>query len=290
MADKSLRARRVRALLADRGMRQVAPAIVFLVLTFALPILGIIGRSLFDPGLTLANYAAVLGDGATLKVFLNTFRIALEVTLATAILGYVLAYGMARAGGALAAVMLGAVMLPLWTSDLVRTFAWTIILGRRGPLNSFLMDIGLIDQPLSLLFNEIAVVIGTTHILMPMMVLPLYAAMRAVDRRLMLAALSLGASPWAAFRDVFFPLTLPGFIAGALLTYVLAVGMYVTPAALGSPETTMIAQVIETQGRRQLDWGTATALSTLLLVAVAVSLGVAQRVGKISRTMMGQGA
>ncbi|QEW20954.1 Putrescine transport system permease protein PotH [Marinibacterium anthonyi] len=287
-SDRSSGGRGAFAFLADRGLRLVLPAAIFLVLAFALPILGIVGRSLFDPDLTLKNYAEVLRAPSTVKVFLNTFRIALEVTVVTAVLGYLLAYGMARARGRWAAVMLGAVMLPLWTSDLVRTFSWTIILGRRGPLNTLLMDIGLIDRPLSLLFNETAVVIGTTHILMPMMVLPLYAAMRAVDRRLVLAALSLGASPFAAFRDVFVPLTLPGFIAGALLTYVLAVGMYVTPAALGSPETTMIAQVIETQGRRQLDWGTATALSTLLLLAVAVSLAVAQRVGRVSRTMMGQ--
>lgn len=153
-SDRSSGGRGAFAFLADRGLRLVLPAAIFLVLAFALPILGIVGRSLFDPDLTLKNYAEVLRAPSTVKVFLNTFRIALEVTVVTAVLGYLLAYGMARARGRWAAVMLGAVMLPLWTSDLVRTFSWTIILGRRGPLNTFLMDIGLIDRPLSLLFTR----------------------------------------------------------------------------------------------------------------------------------------
>jgi len=277
------------AALRDRRLLLTLPALGLILLTFVLPILGVVGRSIFDPGLTLQNYIDIFSNASVAKVFLNTFRIALYVTLFTAVLGYILAYAMARSRGWVATFMLGAVVLPLWISDLVRTFAWTIVLGRRGPLNELLLDIGLITRPLSLLFTEVAVVIGTVHVLMPLMVLPLYAAMRAVDRRLVLAALSLGASPWAAFRDVFFPITLPGFIAGALLTYVLAVGMYVTPATLGSPEQTVIAMVIETQGRRQLDWGSATALASVMLLAVGLSLLVAQRVGKVNR-LVGQGA
>jgi ABC-type spermidine/putrescine transport system permease subunit I len=271
----------------DRRFALTLPAVAFLVLTFVLPIAAVVGRSLLDPGLTLAHYREVFATEATAKVFLNTFRIAAKVTLVTALLGYLVAYAMAKARGWVATAMLSALVLPLWTSDLVRTFAWTIVLGRRGPLNTALIELGLIDQPLKLLFNEIAVIIGSVHILLPLMVLPLYAAMKAVDRRMVLAALSLGASPWAAFRDVFFPITLPGLICGALLTYVLAVGMFVTPAALGSPEETMVAMVIESQGRRQLDWGSATALSTLLLIAVGASLVVAQRVGRLSRLVAG---
>ncbi len=271
----------------DRRLGLTLPAALFVMASFVVPILGIVLRSLFDPGLTLVHYREVLGSSTFLPVFLNTFRIALIVTVITAVLGYVLAYAMARSRGWMATLMLGAVVLPLWTSDLVRTFAWTIVLGRRGPLNNALIDLGLIDRPLSLLFNDIAVVIGSVHILLPLMVLPLYSAMRAVDHRLVLAALSLGASPWAAFRDVFFPITLPGLVAGGVLTYVLAVGMFVTPAALGGPEQTMVAMLIESQGRRQLDWGTATALSTLLLIAVIVSLLVARGVGR--GTLVGPG-
>ena len=274
--------------LRNRRLLLLGPSVAFLVVTFAVPVLGIVGRSVFDPDFTLANYVEVFQLASTAKVFLNTFRIALIITLVTAALGYLLAYVMARASGWVAMLMLGAVVLPLWISDLVRTFAWTIVLGRRGPINSFLLDLGVISQPLPLIFNEIGVVIGSVHILLPLMVLPLYAAMKAMDRRLVLAALSLGASPWAAFRDVFFPITLPGFIAGGFLTYVLAVGLYITPAALGSPEETMIAMVIEAQGRRQLDWGTATTLATVLLVTVAISLVIAQRVGKFTRMTGGE--
>ena len=267
----------------DSRLKLTLPAAGFLLLAFALPVVGIAARSLFDPGFTLDNYAEILTTPAKLAVFGNTFRIAFLVTLATAVLGYVVAYVMARSRGWFASALLVSIVLPLWISDLVRTFAWTIILGRRGPLNSFLMSIGLIDAPLSILYTDLAVVIGSAHILLPMMVLPLYAAMKAVDRRLILAALSLGASPWAAFRDVFFPITLPGLIAGAFLTYVLAIGLYITPAALGSPEQIMIAQQIENEARRLLDWGSATALSTVLLVAVGVSLLVFHRVGRLGQ-------
>lgn len=274
---------------ADRYLLLVAPAAIFLVLVFLAPMLGVMARSIFDPDFTLRHYTDIVTSGAIAPVFLNTFRIALVITVVTAAIGYLLAYVMAHSRGWAATLLLGAVVLPLWISDLVRTFAWTIVLGRRGPLNDLLISAGLISRPLPLIFNETAVVIGSVHILLPFMVLPLYAAMKAVDRRLVLAAQSLGASPFAAFRDVFFPVTLPGFLAGALLVYVLAVGLYVTPMALGSPEQTMIATLIETQGRRLLDWGSATALATALLIAVAVSLALAHRLARLTRLVGGGG-
>ena len=185
-----------------------------------------------------------------------------------------------------AILLIAGIVLPLWTSELVRSFAWTIILGRQGPLNETLERLGLIDQPLGLLFNAQRST-SAHHIMLPFMILPLYSVMRGIDPRLTQAALSMGATPFAAFRNVFLPLSMPGVVSGCLLVFVLATGFFITPSILGSEKETMIAMLIETEARRSLNWGMASALSVALLVSTAVILAIYDRLFGLDRLRVG---
>jgi ABC-type spermidine/putrescine transport system permease subunit I len=234
-----------------------------MVVTFVYPVVRILLRSLFDPGFTTAHYQEMFGTPAYLRVLLNTFQISIVITILSLLFGYPVAYVLSKVRGLAAALLVAGIVLPLWTSELVRSFAWTIILGRKGPLNVALERLGLIDQPLGLLFNAPAVYIGTTHIMLPFMILPLYSVMRGIDPRLTQAALSMGATPFAAFREVFLP------------------------SILGSEKETMIAMLIETEARRSLNWGLASALSVALLVSTAVILAIYDRLFGLDRLRVG---
>ena len=259
------------------------PAVLFMLLAFALPLGQMLLRSVFDPDPTLDNFRTLVEVGGYGKVLANTFRLSAIVTLIALVLGYPVAYVLAHARGRAAGLLIISVVLPLWTSELVRTFAWMIILGRKGPLNGAMKSLGIIDRPLTLLFNEPSVLIGSVHIMLPFMILPLYSVMRGIDRELVRAALGMGATPLGAFRHVYLPLSMPGVVAGGLLVFVLATGFYVTPAALGSTAETMIAQLIDTQGRRTLNWGLASALSVVLLLSTTIILILYNRVFGLAR-------
>ena len=259
------------------------PAVLFMLLAFALPLGQMLLRSVFDPDPTLDNFRALVEVGGYGRVLVNTFRLSAIVTLIALVLGYPVAYLLAHVRGRAAGLLLISVVLPLWTSELVRTFAWMIILGRKGPLNATMQSLGIIERPLTLLFNEPSVLIGSVHIMLPFMILPLYSVMRSIDRELVRAALGMGATPLAAFRHVYLPLSMPGVVAGCLLVFVLATGFYVTPAALGSTAETMIAQLIDTQGRRTLNWGLASALSVVLLLSTTIILILYNRVFGLAR-------
>ncbi len=259
------------------------PAVAFMLIAFALPLGQMLLRSIFDPDLTLKNFRAVIEVSGYTKVLVNTMRISAIVTVITLLLGYPVAYVLAHARGWAAGLLTISVVLPLWTSELVRTFAWMIILGRKGPLNSTMTGLGIIERPLALLFNEPSVLIGSVHIMLPFMILPLYSVMRGIDRELVRAALSMGATPFGAFRHVYLPLSMPGVVAGCLLVFVLATGFYVTPAALGGTAETMIAQLIDTLGRKTLNWALASALSVVLLVSTTVVLILYNRVFGLAR-------
>ena len=259
------------------------PAVLFMLLAFALPLGQMLLRSVFDPDPTLDNFRELVEVGGYGRVLANTFRLSAIVTLITLVLGYPVAYVLAHVRGRAAGLLIISVVLPLWTSELVRTFAWMIILGRKGPLNAAMQSLGIIDRPLTLLFNEPSVLIGSVHIMLPFMILPLYSVMRGIDGQLVRAALGMGASPLGAFRHVYLPLSMPGVVAGGLLVFVLATGFYVTPAALGSTAETMIAQLIDTQGRRTLNWGLASALSVVLLLSTTIILILYNRVFGLAR-------
>lgn len=263
------------------------PAVAFMLIAFVYPIARILLRSILDPEPTTEHYREMLANPAYLRVLLNTFQISVVVTLLSLVLGYPVAYVLSKLRGIPASLLIAGIVLPLWTSELVRSFAWTIILGRQGPLNQALQGLGLIERPVGLLFNAPAVYIGATHIMLPFMILPLYSVMRAIDPRLTQAALSMGATPFAAFRNVFLPLSMPGVVSGCLLVFVLATGFFVTPSILGSEQETMIAMLIETEARRSLNWGMASALAVALLASTAVILAVYDRLFGLDRLQVG---
>jgi ABC-type spermidine/putrescine transport system permease subunit I len=183
--------------------------------------------------------------------------------------------------GRVAGVLLIAVLLPFWSSLLVRTFAWQVILRDTGIINRFLLDLGVIHEPLALIRTTAGVIIGMSHILLPFMVLPLYAVMRRIDPEFGRAAANLGASPTTAFLRVFVPLSLPGIAAGSLLVFILALGFYITPALLGGLGDQMISQLIVQQIQQRLDWGFGTAMSVLLVAITLIVLLVASRLVRI---------
>lgn len=256
------------------------PALGFLLLIFACPLGLIVVRSVTDPELGLGHYTQIVTTDVYLRALSSTFGLALTVTLATFVLGYPVAYALARSRGVLRAVLVMLVLLPFWTSLLVRTYAWMVILGRYGVVNRALMALGLTDEPVRLLHTGLATHIGMIHILLPFMVLPIWSVMTRMDPALLMAARSLGASPPRAFLRVFFPLSLPGVLAGGMLVFLLALGFYVTPALLGGPADLTISMLIAQQVSELLAWGFASALAvTLLVVTLTVLLLAAYFLG-----------
>jgi ABC-type spermidine/putrescine transport system permease subunit I len=266
----------------NRWALLVLPATVFLVAFFVVPLLDVSIRSVTEPpDAGLSNYTRFFEQEANLRVLTNTFWIATLTTLVCLVVGFPFAYLMTAVPGRIAGLLLIAVLLPFWSSLLVRTFAWQVILRDTGLLNSFLMDLGLTREPLPLVRTTTGVIIGMSHILLPFMVLPIWAVLRRIDPEFSRAAANLGASPATAFRRVVLPLSLPGVLAGCLLVFVLALGFYITPALLGGPRDQMISQLIVEQVQRTLDWGFAAAMGVLLMAFTLVILFVASRAVRV---------
>ena len=203
-------------------------------------------------------------------IMLRTFLVATMVTIACAAIGLPYAMLAASLTGWKRSVLLLAVVLPLWTSLLVRTAAWFILLQNEGIINRALQAVGLIDSPLPLIFNRVGVVIAMTHVLLPFMVLPIYSVILGIPRNLMSAAQSMGAGPVRAFWRVLLPLSLPGLLSGSLLVFMVAIGYYITPALLGGANDQMISSVIAFYATGTANWGLAGALGLILLVATTV--------------------
>lgn len=258
-----------------RLLMPMVPGLVLVCALIVLPMLVLMWQSFMDQSghFTLAHYLK-LAEPLYYQTFFRTFLIAIIVTGVAALLAYPLAYLLAHSTPRTTALLLTMVILPYWTSVLVRTYAWVALLQRRGIINSFLLDIGLIDQPLPLLNNMFGTVVGMVHIMLPLMVLPLYATMRAIDPTLVKAALVCGASPRRAFFDVYFPRSLPGLFSGCVLVFVLALGYYVIPALLGGGNVLMWAMQIEGAMANSPTIGPASALGVMLLVATLAVIGL----------------
>ena len=213
-------------------------------------------------------------------ILLRTFHISFVVTVLCLLLGYPLAWWLASLPARQANVLMILVLVPFWTSILVRVAAWIVLLQSEGLVNRGLMGLGAIAEPLPLLFNRTGVVIAMVHILLPFMVLPLYSVMKSVPPTYLRAAVSLGSSPIAAFFRVYVPQTYPGIGAGALLVFILAVGYYVTPALLGGADDQMLSYYIARYTNVEVNWGMACALGALLLAATLLLYGVYRRIGK----------
>ena len=237
-----------------------------------------------EGGFTLAHYLRLLHPSYTMTLQ-TTFELSFLATAVCVLLGYPLAYLAAQVSRRLQALLLLCVLFPVWTSLLVRCYAWLVLLQRRGLINTWLGDAGLIDSPLQLVHNFTGTTIGMVHIMLPFMVLPLYASMRAVSRDYMRAAANLGASPVKAFWQVYVPLTLPGLFAGIVIVFVLCLGFYVTPALLGGGRVMMWSMQIERNVSYYSDWGAASALGVVLLVLTFAVLGLVGRLIGFDREM-----
>ena len=258
-----------------RGLWPATPALILLLAFFLFPVVRMLGYSV-EAG-SFEWYAKALGEGLYLSVFWNTFEIALLVTGVCLVLGYPLGFLMATTTPGWATLGFVFVLLPLWTSVLVRTYAWMVLLGRNGVFNRWLIDSGIIGDPLPLLHNFTGVLIGMVHVLLPYMVLPIYGAVRRLDPAIPAAAEGLGASAWRIFWRIYLPLTLNGIFAGCVLVFVLSLGFYITPALLGGGRVIMIAVLIEQEVRQTLNWPFAAALSAVLLAFTFAVYAVAQR-------------
>ncbi|HSV20519.1 MAG TPA: ABC transporter permease [Casimicrobiaceae bacterium] len=216
-------------------------------------------------------------------VLARTLWIAGVVTLACLLLGYPVAYVIAAQPPGRGALLLFLVLLPFWTSLLVRTVAWVVLLQKEGVLNSLLLSVGLVNEPLKMIFNRFAVYVAMVHVLLPFMVLPLYSVMRAIPASYVRAAASLGAQPFTAFRRVYLPLTLAGVGAGCLMVFIQALGYYITPALVGGAEDQMISYFIAFYASKTVNWGMAAALSIILLTATLALYAVYNRLVGLER-------
>ena len=271
------RARFARLTLMDSWGALAVPVTGFLLVVFVLPLVVILARSFTDPAPGVGNYRQFFAGTVYIDVLTNTFVMAIAVTLVCLAIGYPYAYLMTLATSSWRGLLMVLVLVPFWTSLLVRSFALLLLLRDTGALNESLQGLGLISEPIMLVRNFSGVLIGMVQVMLPFMVLPLYATMRGLDRRLLDAAQSLGARPAFAFWRIFVPLSTPGIAAGALLVFIQSLGFYITPALLGGSRNMMLGELIVEQVSTQLNWGFAAAMATILLATTLVLLAVASR-------------
>ena len=260
----------------------LAPFAIIMKISTADPI---IGQPPFTPtfddaGAFLAtadNFKFLLTDKLYIITYLKSVFMAATATILCLLLGFPMAYGIARAGSAARSVLLLLVILPFWISFLLRVYAWMGLLNNHGVINNFLMWLGIIDQPLPLIYTDFAIYIGLVYSYLPFMILPLYAILERMDLDLVDAALDLGARPSQAFRDVTWPLARPGVIAGCLLVFIPAMGEYVIPYLLGGPESLMIGRVLFDEFFVNRDWPLASSVAIVLLMLLVVPIVFLQR-------------
>ncbi|WP_377805126.1 ABC transporter permease subunit [Azospirillum sp. A29] len=248
-----------------------APLVLLLVAFLVFPVGQLLALSVYNgQGFTLAPYAQLFASSLYITVLWITLKISLATTVVAVIAAYPVAYLISIAKGPAKSRLIFWVLLSFWTSFLVRAFAWVVILGRNGVVNSTLMSLGVIDTPADLLYGFGAVLIGMVHAMLPLAVMTMLAVMENIDRTLPRAAGTLGARPGTAFWTVYFPLSLPGVAASAIMVFVSAIGFFIVPALLGGRKETMITQLIIDQVQQTLNWGLAGAISVLLLTVVLV--------------------
>jgi putative spermidine/putrescine transport system permease protein len=260
-----------------------APAVVFAVLVFLIPVVVILTRSLTDPD--PGNYTVAITSEIFLRSLWSTFRMASIVTIVCLIVSYPYAWALARAPKPIRVILFTAVLISFWTSTLVRTYAWQILLNNTGVINSLLIDTGLIDSPIPLIRNDFAVYVGMAHVLAPFTILTLYTQLRSIRPELEQAASSLGARPAGVFWRVTVPLSLPGAAAGGILVFIIALAFYITPEVLGSSGQLYLGSVIVQQIQVLLRTGVGAAQAAILLALVLVVLLIAGRFVGLGRIL-----
>jgi putative spermidine/putrescine transport system permease protein len=259
----------------DRTLLLMLPALAMLILMFLVPLALFFVRTFAEFDGTTAEFVDQARDLLLSQAYLTalgtTNWISAIVTVTVLLIGYPIAYYLTTASGVGVNIVVLSIVLPYFTSIIVRTFSWMVLLGEHGLVNDVLLATGLINQPLSLMYNRLGVLIGMSYVLLPYMVLTLYAAMRAIDPSLLRAAAGLGASGFYAFWRVYFPLSLHGVLSGALIVYILSIGFFITPALMGGQHDIMIAMLIDRALEVAVDWPAAALMSlTLLLVTLAL--------------------
>lgn len=263
----------------------IVPLLVFEFAFFGIPLAIVLYHSVADEGFTLRHYGEIFTTAIYYKVLLQTLKIAFLVTAISLLLGYPLAYVIAHAGRVVRGVLLLAVLVPLWTSLLARTYAFQVLLGRDGVVNATLLKLGIISEPLKIMYTTTPVVLGMVQALLPFMVLTCYAVMRNIDHGLVTAAESMGARPSRAFRTIYLPLSMPGVLTGIVLVFILAMGFFVTPVILGGLKEYTIAGLITLQMQQVMNWGLGSALAITLLVAVGLLVYLYQRRFSLDRLL-----
>ena len=247
------------------GIALLLPCLVFVLLFFAYPLVGVFVRSVSDPAPGISNYVEIFSS----RAFRNILRLTVEVSVVTTVgclfLGFPVAWYITTLEKRRAQLFLVLSTAPLWVAILARLYAWTVILGRRGIINDSLAAMGLVQEPLDLLFNTRAILIGMVHVMLPFMILVLYSSMRGVDESLIESADSLGARPRQTFLRIYLPLISPGLIAGSLLVLIMSMGFFILPAVLGGGGDITIPIYVQTQ-IRLFKWGIASAMSMILLI------------------------
>jgi putative spermidine/putrescine transport system permease protein len=261
------------------------PALLVILSLVVLPVAWLAWQSIYHNGFTLEHYRRIFSEAIYWRSFALTFEISLLVTLLALVLGYPIAFAASSARRGWSIVILALVVLPFWTSVLVRTYAWLALLQRNGVINHLLEDLGLIHEPLALVHNAFGTVVATLHILLPFMVLPLYATMQKMPRDLLQAGASLGANPALVFWKVFLPLSLPGVLAGSTLVFVLSLGFYITPELLGGGRTIMVSMLVSRNVELYDQWGAASAVGMVLLAAVGLIFFAVSRAIPLDRVL-----
>ncbi|MEL7254346.1 MAG: ABC transporter permease [Pseudomonadota bacterium] len=256
-----------------------SPALLLVLVILVIPVgwlfyVSFIGA---DGTFSMENYERMIKRKSYARIFQTTFEVSLLTTALCILIGYPLAYFMSQLPTKWANLCLITVLLPFWTSLLVRTYAWLVLLQKNGLVNNWAISLGLWDEPIKIVHNLNGTLIGMVHIMLPFLILPVYGAMRAIDRDYLKAAANLGASPRRAFWTVFFPLSTPGLFAGALMVFILCLGFFVTPAVLGGGKVIMVSMKIVSNIELFVNWGAASALGVVLLVLTVVVLWIASR-------------
>lgn len=293
MASTTTRRRRGASSASGERLALLGPGLLYLTVFMAVPLLLVLVYAFFQRGrfggivwkFTFDNFGRAL-DQVYLSVLGNSLVIAGITTVLALLLGYPAAYAIAKLPRSWRTVALVLVVLPFWTNFLIRTYAWIVLLNSEGPLNKGLIGLGIIKEPLGLLYTPGAVVAGLLYAYLPLMILPLYASIERLDPQLREAAANLGATPWRTFRDVTFPLTLPGVITGCLFVFVPSLGNFVVPELLGGGKTVMVGNLIRDQFLKARDWPFGATLA-LAVIAFLIVLFVLQ--SWVSRRVTGGG-
>lgn len=259
------------------------PALLLVLVFYVAPIAQVLTISVTEPEPGLGNYERLFTSPAVQRVILTTLRICVITTAIALLLGYAIAYAITLASPRARGWWILAVLVPLWISVLVRAFAWVTLLRRQGLVNNTLLELGVIAEPLPLVWNEFGIIVGMVHYMVPFAVLPMLASMREIDPRLLAAARGLGASRGEVFRRIFLPLSMPGVIAAGVLVFIFSLGFYITPAILGGGKTLMVAEWIGLQILDLVRWGLGTMMATMLVVAILLTLAVFSRIVDLRR-------